>query len=871
VVCDDLNLCTSDSCEPAVGCIFAANNLPCDDTNPCTENDLCVAKSCVSGLPKSCDDANVCTDDSCSPTGICLNVANAGPCEDGEFCTANACADSACQASPTQCGDNATCNEDENACQCNKFYAGNGQTCTPLIEDECALEKADCGAGLCQDLLIGYACQCPEDTDAGDYTCTQRVTLSNTPRTRGAYDATSLDGFDFLTGDIYETGTNRGFMLQTNASSGSNFLNLDVTGYVYAVLADGSGGVYIGGTFSHVGGFRRRGVAHILSDGSLDLGFDPDLGSVANASVRAMALSYGTLYIGGTFSKVGGLGRANLAAVDAATGAVTSWNPGTDAIVRTMALTSTRLLVGGDFSLAADQPRSFFAAFSLSTGNLSTQAPAFDARVWSIVSNGTDTWVAGEFTSIGVASRMRVARLDSALAPTAFSNTSTGYGRALALWKDQVVLGRADSGTKNCNMAILDSTTGQANKSWSCSNSANGYEVRSVAVVGDVVYAGGWWANPGSNLGESDFGRKHATAFNLTTNVLTSWAPLPSSGPYAIAESGGAIWMGGHFHTSGSFVSDVGFASASGSAVIDGPGLGGIGGKTLAGLGSKVAVGGTMSTPKQRLAFYDVASKTFDATNMAMSSSTGHGVFDLATWNNHWLVGGKFTSIGSQTRTHLALVDATSYAVTSWNPVIAQTGTLTPVHALHVAGNTLYVGGNFTSASGQARANAAAYDLTTGTVLDYNPDADSNTKLVRAFASTADAVYIGGSFLTIGGESRKCVAKTDPLTGAVDTAFDAKLSCSEVRGLHVMGNKLLIVGWFHQADSQQRFNLAVVDAATGALDPFTADIDPWPMTGIVDNLQVFGSTAYITGSFLGIAGRQRSGFAKLSLSKFLTQ
>ena len=45
-------------------------------------------------------------------------------------------------------------------------------------------------------------------------------------------------------------------------------------GQVEAVLADGSGGWYIGGLFTHVGGQPRRGLAHIKADLTLD-SWDP--------------------------------------------------------------------------------------------------------------------------------------------------------------------------------------------------------------------------------------------------------------------------------------------------------------------------------------------------------------------------------------------------------------------------------------------------------------------------------------------------------------------------------------------------------------------------------------------------------------------
>ena len=58
-------------------------------------------------------------------------------------------------------------------------------------------------------------------------------------------------------------------------------------GPVNAVVADGSGGWYVGGSFATVGDARRDGLAHLQADGSLDRAFDPP----ALGEVDALALA----------------------------------------------------------------------------------------------------------------------------------------------------------------------------------------------------------------------------------------------------------------------------------------------------------------------------------------------------------------------------------------------------------------------------------------------------------------------------------------------------------------------------------------------------------------------------------------------------
>lgn len=64
----------------------------------------------------------------------------------------------------------------------------------------------------------------------------------------------------------------------------------------------------IAGNFSAINGVPRTKLAHVLSDGSLDLGFEP---TIALGGVEAMAVAGSTLYVGGDFSQVNGQTRSS--------------------------------------------------------------------------------------------------------------------------------------------------------------------------------------------------------------------------------------------------------------------------------------------------------------------------------------------------------------------------------------------------------------------------------------------------------------------------------------------------------------------------------------------------------------------------------
>src|SRR6185369_15500390 len=112
--CNDSNACTNDSCDPSLGC----RNAPIADGSSCTDFNVCNGvESCIQGLCRSngslnCNDLNLCTTDSCNPALGCQNpAAPAGTlCNDGNICTAGDHCDGAkvCISGTNLCGTTTT-------------------------------------------------------------------------------------------------------------------------------------------------------------------------------------------------------------------------------------------------------------------------------------------------------------------------------------------------------------------------------------------------------------------------------------------------------------------------------------------------------------------------------------------------------------------------------------------------------------------------------------------------------------------------------------------------------------------------------------------------------------------------------------------
>jgi hypothetical protein len=119
--CDDGNLCTDDSCDPDVGCQFMANQVPCSDGNGCTVSDQCDGGWCVPGPSLDCDDDNVCTVESCDPAVGCVTSL----VEEGTNCGETAdwqCVQGGCVCIPKCAGK--SCGDDSCGGTCGVCEAG---------------------------------------------------------------------------------------------------------------------------------------------------------------------------------------------------------------------------------------------------------------------------------------------------------------------------------------------------------------------------------------------------------------------------------------------------------------------------------------------------------------------------------------------------------------------------------------------------------------------------------------------------------------------------------------------------------------------------------------------------------------------------
>jgi len=114
--------------------------------------------------------------------------------------------------------------------------------------------------------------------------------------------------------------------------------------------------VYVGGSFTTIGGQVRNSIAALDINTGLATAWNPN----ANNYVRTLAISGSTMYAGGDFTAIGGQSRNRIAVIDTITGLATGWDPNANDRVFTIFVSRFIVYVGGDFTIIAGQARTYF-------------------------------------------------------------------------------------------------------------------------------------------------------------------------------------------------------------------------------------------------------------------------------------------------------------------------------------------------------------------------------------------------------------------------------------------------------------------------------------------------------------------------------
>lgn len=528
--------------------------------------------------------------------------------------------------------------------------------------------------------------------------------------------------------------------------------------------------VYAGGEFTKAGGQTRNFVAAIEAASGQAAAWNPN----ANGAIKALAVKGATIYAGGTFTNIGGFARARLAALDSTTGNATAWNPGIGGVdnpeVNALAVSAEKIYVGGNFTTIGGQARNHIAALEAATGNPTNWNPSANGPIKVLAVRGELVYVGGSFTIIGGRTRNNLAALETAGgAGTAWNPNANGAVFALAVSGATVYVGGKFTGIGSetrRHIAAIDAVAGNAlpwNPHAGGGTSPDSSYVYALAAGGANVYAGGGFKTIGG------MPRNYIAAFNATTGKPTAWNPNANGPVKVLKMSGTILYTGGNFTSIGGFPRSrlAALEAATGNATAWNPSVTGVESEVnaIAVNGAAVYAGGFFTSINGQLRNNIAAVDANTGSITAWNPAANNRVRALAVNGAVVYAGGDFTAIGGQPRNYLAALEATTGSATAWNPQAgSETGSAPPsVQALAVNGAVVYAGGKFTLISGQTRNRLAAIEATTGNPTAWNPNANG---AVRCLMISGATIYAGGEFSEIGGANRNHLAALDLVTGS---------------------------------------------------------------------------------------------------------
>ncbi|MCW2967666.1 MAG: hypothetical protein JWM71_1438, partial [Solirubrobacteraceae bacterium] len=362
-----------------------------------------------------------------------------------------------------------------------------------------------------------------------------------------------------------------------NASTGvPTALAPDPDGEVLALALNGST-LYAGGKFSSLGvNHLTRGLLGAVSTTTGNAtSFDPH----PDGYINALKVTGTALYVGGGFTTIGtnAAARTGVAALSFA-GAATAFDAhlAADPIlgyvnVQALALTTgpARLLVGG--ALATASGTAELASVDAATGAVD---PSMDPRPGGPVeaiaaTQSGHAFFGGQFNSVGAIRRSGIAELDASGHPTSFS---IGGGR-----QDAVNMALSPDGSKVYAMGFFNGAFSQVAAAWDTSTGAllpwapaitGGFvDQFAVSPTGDAVYFGGNFSSIDGSP-RSDIGAVTASG----TGTLLPWRPDADGEVKSLAVSpdGSVVYAGGAFSHIGPAVTTrpflAGLSSSTGEA-----------------------------------------------------------------------------------------------------------------------------------------------------------------------------------------------------------------------------------------------------------------------------------------------------------------
>lgn len=553
---------------------------------------------------------------------------------------------------------------------------------------------------------------------------------------------------------------------------GTEFIN-GVDGIVRAIAVDGDN-VYVGGDFKAAAGQTARNIAVWNKQTNAWSTLGGGIGGLVGSTVTSIVKHNGDIYVAGRFLAAGNTVAVNIARWDGS-----RWHrvgSGVNNDVHALHVDGNYLYAAGTFTIAGAVRTRSLARYNLTTGVWEDVGATIAGTVSAIASDNQYIYIGGAFVTLNGENANNIARMDKSTgAWTHLDRGLSGEVKTITIRGSQVVVGGRIYGIVGRNFP-------------------NGYEVRRTA-----LWDGTEWSTFARRSAAS--GRLHAASGVIKVTRFEggdgSWGRSDGSAVVnAIAvDNTGALYFGGLFDIAGPayvvqpLVPDAfvvrpdpetaaanNFCKLSGNDTVWRPLGGGLDDDVYAFAddGTYLYVGGAFRNVSEYRVNHiarihketraweplgggvngNVNALVVDGNNIyvggSFSAASGVAANGVARWNSAtqtWSAVGNanFSSIAT-----LALVDGNLYAggagISYWNGSAWNSVPNAPdrgIRSIVRNGNSLYVGGQFTTAGSVAAKNVAKMDITTGQWSTVGSGLDS---AVRALLIWNGDLYAGGLF-----------------------------------------------------------------------------------------------------------------------------
>jgi trimeric autotransporter adhesin len=536
----------------------------------------------------------------------------------------------------------------------------------------------------------------------------------------------------------------------------------------------------------------------------------------------------------------------------------------TNGAVRCFATKGDTLFVGGDFTHVGPFTGGLLPV-EATTGASTPSFGIIDGDVNVVISDGVGGWYVGGSARIDTMNwcNLPVAFVRHIL-PDRSVDPSVQVDGALytevtdlALWNDQLLIaGRVDTlnGVPFENLVRMDTATATLS---AFPNNPNGI-IQDLEVVGDVLYMAGNFNLLGNQT------RTSLAAIDLTDGSVHPWQPEVEGAAHCFVASGNVMHIAGEFVASGGMESmfmltaDLTFGGTAIHPIQPNNAV-----HALAIAGDTLLLGGDFTElsgeVRQHLGAMHLPTLSLLPLSLDIGNGNGARVSAIHVSPDRIHFGGNFNSVGGTPRHHVAAIERSDGTLSAWAPILGGYA-----NALAGVGEEVLIGGRFHIANGEQRNGLCCFRMSTGQLLPWSPVLEnsggpSSYQRVGDMDIAGNTLYVGGSFASAEGLPRWGAAAYDVSTGVL-TEWDPNVDGAYVKALKVHDGTVYLGGTFWNVDGQPRNRIAAVNATDGGLTPWNPITTT---TFYVNDIELWADTVIVGGIFADMGGAARRGIAAL--------